>query len=43
MLRRSELLDALIRRDLTVRYKQTLVGVVWVLGQPLLTTVVLSY
>lgn len=38
-----ELLDALIRRDLTVRYKQTLVGVVWVLGQPLLTTIVLSY
>jgi len=38
-----ELLDALIRRDLTVRYKQTLVGVLWVLGQPLLTMIVLSY
>jgi lipopolysaccharide transport system permease protein len=38
-----ELLDVLIRRDLTLRYKQTLVGMLWVLGQPILTTLVLSF
>ena len=37
-----DLLEALIRRDLTVRYKQTIAGVLWVLGQPILTTVTLS-
>jgi lipopolysaccharide transport system permease protein len=32
-----ELLYILVWRDLKVRYRQTLLGVVWVMGQPLLT------
>lgn len=39
---RRELVEAMVRRDLQVRYRQTLAGVVWVLGQPLITTLVLS-
>lgn len=37
-----ELVEALVRRDLQVRYRQTFAGLVWVLGQPLITTLVLS-
>lgn len=37
-----ELFLFLIWRDLTVRYKQTLLGVVWVVLQPVLTTVVFA-
>ncbi len=37
-----ELVEALVRRDLQVRYRQTIAGVLWVLGQPLVTTIVLS-
>lgn len=37
-----ELVEALVWRDLQVRYRQTFAGVVWVLGQPLITTIVLS-
>lgn len=37
-----ELVEALVRRDLQVRYRQTVAGVLWVLGQPLLTTLVMS-
>ncbi len=39
---RRELVAALVRRDLRVRYRQTFAGVLWVLGQPLITTIVLS-
>jgi|SRR5581483_1489304 lipopolysaccharide transport system permease protein len=39
---RRELVAALVRRDLQVRYRQTVAGVLWVLGQPLITTLVLS-
>lgn len=37
-----ELVEALARRDLQVRYRQTLAGVAWVVGQPLITTLVMS-
>lgn len=37
-----ELVEALVRRDLQVRYRQTVAGLLWVLGQPLITTLVLS-
>lgn len=37
-----ELVLALVRRDLQVRYRQTFAGVLWVIGQPLITTLVLS-
>jgi lipopolysaccharide transport system permease protein len=37
-----DLLVALIYRFVTVRYQQTIAGVLWVLGQPLLTTIILS-
>jgi lipopolysaccharide transport system permease protein len=36
--RYRELASAFVRRDLKVRYKQTLIGVVWVVLQPLITT-----
>lgn len=36
------LLFALIQRDITVRYKQTLLGIVWVLIQPLATMLILT-
>jgi lipopolysaccharide transport system permease protein len=42
MWERRELVYALVRRDLKVRYRQTFAGVVWVIGQPLITTIVLS-
>lgn len=37
-----ELLGFLIWRDVKVRYKQTLIGAVWVLLQPMLTMVILT-
>ena len=37
-----ELLYFLVWRDVKVRYKQTALGVLWVLLQPLLTTVIFS-
>ena len=37
-----ELLYFLIWRDVKVRYKQTVLGVLWVILQPVLTTVVLT-
>ncbi len=37
-----ELIEALVRREIQVRYRQTIAGVLWVIGQPLITTVVLS-
>jgi lipopolysaccharide transport system permease protein len=37
-----DFVEAMIRRDLKMRYKQTFAGVVWVLGQPILTTILLS-
>jgi homopolymeric O-antigen transport system permease protein len=37
-----ELLYFLTLRDIKVRYKQTLLGVIWVLLQPLLTTIVFT-
>ncbi len=39
---RRELLGALVRRDLSVRYKQTALGVLWAAIQPLLTMVVFT-
>lgn len=42
MWERRELIQALVRRDLQVRYRQTVAGVLWVLGQPLITTIILS-
>ena len=40
--RYRELFYVLAWRDITVRYKQTAVGVLWALIQPLLTTVVMT-
>ncbi|MFL6255473.1 MAG: ABC transporter permease [Pyrinomonadaceae bacterium] len=40
--RHRELLYFMIWRDLKVRYKQTVLGLVWVVMQPLLTTVVFT-
>lgn len=37
-----ELVEALVRREIQVRYRQTIAGVLWVVGQPLITTLVLS-
>src|SRR6185369_16422727 len=37
-----ELLYFLMWRDIKVRYKQTLLGVVWVILQPLLTTLIFT-
>ena len=37
-----ELLYFLALRDIQIRYKQTLIGIVWVLLQPILTTIVFS-
>ncbi len=42
MWERRELVEALIRREIQLRYRQTFAGVLWVLGQPLITTIVLS-
>ncbi|MGH9907001.1 MAG: ABC transporter permease, partial [Pyrinomonadaceae bacterium] len=37
-----ELLYFLIWRDVKVRYKQTVLGILWVVLQPLLTTLILT-
>jgi lipopolysaccharide transport system permease protein len=37
-----ELLHILVWRDLKVRYRQTLLGAAWVMGQPLLTTLIFT-
>lgn len=37
-----ELLLVMLQRDLTVRYRQTLLGVAWVLGQPLLSMLIFT-
>jgi len=37
-----ELVVALVRRELQSRYRQTVASVIWVLGQPLLTMIVMS-
>ncbi len=42
MWERRELVVALVGRELQLRYRQTLAGFLWVLGQPLLTTLVMS-
>ena len=39
---RRELLAVLVRRDLQVRYKNTTLGVLWVILQPLLSTVIFT-
>jgi lipopolysaccharide transport system permease protein len=39
---RKELLAVLVRRDLQVRYKNTTLGVLWVILQPLLATVIFT-
>ena len=39
---RRELVAALVRHELQVRYRQTVLGVAWVIGQPLITTLILS-
>jgi len=39
---RRELLYFLTRRDIAVRYKQTLIGAAWVLLQPLVSTLILT-
>jgi lipopolysaccharide transport system permease protein len=40
--RYRELLYILVWRDLKVRYRQTLLGALWVMGQPLLTMVIFT-
>jgi len=42
MWERREVVGAVMRREIQSRYRQTVAGVVWVIGQPLLTTLVLS-
>lgn len=42
ILDRRELLYFLTRRDIAVRYKQTLIGTAWVLLQPLVSTLILT-
>lgn len=42
LLHYRDLLYFLVRRDLTVRYKQTVLGVVWAILQPFMTMVVFS-
>ena len=41
--RYRELIHILVWRDLKVRYRQTLLGVLWVLLQPLLTTIIFTF
>jgi lipopolysaccharide transport system permease protein len=40
--RHRELVGALVRRELQARYRQTFASVLWILGQPLLTMIVLT-
>jgi lipopolysaccharide transport system permease protein len=37
-----ELLGVMVWRDIKVRYRQTLLGVVWVVAQPLLTMIIFT-
>lgn len=37
-----DVVEALVRRDIALRYKQTIAGVLWVVGQPVLITLILS-
>lgn len=39
---RRELVTALVCHEIQMRYRQTVLGVVWVIGQPLITTLILS-
>ena len=39
---RRELVTALVYHEIQLRYRQTVLGVVWVIGQPLITTLILS-
>jgi lipopolysaccharide transport system permease protein len=39
---RRELVEAVVRHEIKMRYRQTVLGVVWVIGQPLITTLILS-
>ncbi len=39
---RRELVAAVVRHEIQMRYRQTVLGVVWVIGQPLVTTLILS-
>ncbi len=39
---RRELVEAVVRHEIQQRYRQTVLGVVWVIGQPLITTLILS-
>ena len=43
LLRNRELLYFFIWRDIKIRYKQTLLGIAWVILQPLLLMMVFSY
>ncbi|SDL45617.1 ABC transporter permease [Siphonobacter aquaeclarae] len=43
LLKSSELFWILAKRDITVRYKQTVLGVVWSIVRPVLTTAVLFF
>jgi lipopolysaccharide transport system permease protein len=40
--RHRELVGALVRRELQARYRQTFASVLWILGQPLLTMIILT-
>ncbi len=39
---RRELVAALVRHEIQIRYQQTVFGVLWVVGQPLVTSAILS-
>ena len=41
--RYRDLLTIFVWRDLKVRYRQTLLGVVWVMGQPLMTMLIFTF
>src|SRR5947209_6948685 len=43
LLRYGELLLTLAERDLRVRYKQTVLGVVWVVLQPLMASLIFAF
>ena len=38
-----ELLIAFVVRDIAVRYKQTVIGIAWVVVQPLITVIIFSF
>lgn len=43
ILHRRDLFRALVVRDVAIRYKQTVIGILWVLLQPLLTVAIFSF